>query len=448
MLYTGIIEDRNDPLKLGRCKVRIVGLHTHDVAKLPTADLPWAVPMQPITSAALSGIGVTPLGLVEGTSVVLMFQDEENQYPIILGSIGGIPQSNSNNVNVDDSTIKIKIDGEVKQTDTQSNVVLDGSGKAVVDSSGNPVTTTATPVTLENTNKLKRAVEFTASSNCIALIKRFEGLRLNAYQDSVGVWTIGYGTTRINGSPIQSGMTITVQQAEEYLLSDLNTKFVPNVQRNIRALITQSMFDAICCFTYNVGSGALGKSTLLKDLNSSKYLDAASGFSLWTKAGGVELAGLVKRRTAEKDLFLKDGVPNSAGELPETSSTDSTSQTQTQSSNSNTTAAQSSNSNTTATQSSSSTLGFKDPNGKYPLYFDEPDTNRLARHEEINKTIVYKKEAAQLKGVEVADGSTWDQSPIPYNAQYPFNHVMETESGHVLEFDDTPHSERIHIYHK
>ena len=438
MLYTGIIEDRNDPLKLGRCKVRIVGLHTHDVAKLPTTDLPWAVPMQPITSAALSGIGVTPLGLVEGTSVVLMFQDEENQYPIILGSIGGIPQSNSNNVNVDDSTIKIKIDGEVKQTDTQSNVVLDGSGKAVVDSSGNPVTTTATPVTLENTNKLKRAVEFTASSNCIALIKRFEGLRLNAYQDSVGVWTIGYGTTRINGSPIQSGMTITVQQAEEYLLSDLNTKFVPNVQRNIRALITQSMFDAICCFTYNVGSGALGKSTLLKDLNSSKYLDAASGFSLWTKAGGVELAGLVKRRTAEKDLFLKDGVPNSAGELPETSSTDSTSQTQTQSSNSN----------TTATQSSSSTLGFKDPNGKYPLYFDEPDTNRLARHEEINKTIVYKKEAAQLKGVEVADGSTWDQSPIPYNAQYPFNHVMETESGHVLEFDDTPHSERIHIYHK
>ena len=186
-IYFGIVENRSEPLRLGRCQVRVVGLHTHDVTKLPTADLPWAVPMQPITSAALSGIGVTPLGLVEGTSVVLMFQDEENQYPIILGSIGGIPQSNSNNVNADDSTIKIKIDGEVKQTDTQSNVILDGSGNAVVDSSGNPITTTATPVTLENTNKLKRAVEFTASSNCIALIKRFEGLRLTSYQDSVGV---------------------------------------------------------------------------------------------------------------------------------------------------------------------------------------------------------------------------------------------------------------------
>ena len=181
MLYTGVIEDRNDPLKLGRCKVRIVGLHTHDAIKLPTADLPWAIPMQPITSAALSGIGTTPLGLVEGTWVVVMFKDEDNQYPIILGSIGGIPQSSSGDITVDDSTLNIKIDGEVKQTNEQSNVILDGSGNPVIDGSGNPVTTTATEnTTLENTNKLKRAAEFTPSAACVALIKRFEGLRLKA----------------------------------------------------------------------------------------------------------------------------------------------------------------------------------------------------------------------------------------------------------------------------
>ena len=240
---------------------------------------------------------------------------------------------------------------------------------------------------------------------------------------------------------VQSGMTITTDQAEQYLLSDLTEKFVPSVRTNTRALITQSMFDALCCFTYNVGTGNLNKSTLLKDLNSSKYLDAASGFLQWTKAGGVELAGLVKRRTAEKDLFLADGVPNEAGELPEQQSSTSSSSTTSASTNS-------ADSNTSATQSSSSVLGFSDPNRKYPLYFNEPDTNRLARHEEINKSIVYKKEAAQLKSVQAADGSTWDQSPIPYNASYPFNHVMQTESGHVLEFDDTPHSERIHMYHK
>ena len=191
------------------------------------------------------------------------------------------------------------------------------------------------------------------SSDLTALIKRFEGLRLTAYQDSVGIWTIGYGTTRINGSAVQSGMTITTDQAEQYLLSDLTEKFVPSVRTNTRALITQSMFDALCCFTYNVGTGNLNKSTLLKDLNSSKYLDAASGFLQWTKAGGVELAGLVKRRTAEKDLFLADGVPNEAGELPEQQSSTSSSSTTSASTNS-------ADSNTSATQSSSSVLGFSD----------------------------------------------------------------------------------------
>jgi len=436
MLYTGLIEDRNDPLKLGRCKVRIVGLHTHDAAKLPTADLPWAIPMQPITSAALSGIGTTPLGLVEGTWVVVMFQDEDNQYPIILGSIGGIPQSASSDVTVDDSTLKIKIDGELKEGNTQSNVWLDGSGNPIVDGSGNPIQAAPTPVVIENTNKLKRAPEFNPTNDAIDLIKRYEGLRLTAYQDSVGIWTIGYGTTRINTFPVQEGMTITKEEATNYLLADLNEKFVPTIKRNVRALITQSMFDALCCFTYNVGGGNLNKSSLLKDLNSSKYLDSAAGFMQWTKAGGKELSGLVKRRSSEKDLFLKDGIPNEAGELPEEQKSASTQQ------------SPAANSPDTATQSSASVLGFSDPNRKYPLYFNEPDTNRLARHEEINKTIVYRKEAALLKGIEVADGSTWDQSPIPYNASYPFNHVMQTESGHVLEFDDTPHSERIHLYHK
>lgn len=436
MLYTGVIEDRYDPLKLGRCKVRIVGLHTHDVTKLPTADLPWAIPMQPITSAAISGIGQTPLGLVEGTWVVVMFQDKDEQYPIIIGSIGGIPQSSSADITLDDSTLKIKIDGELTEGNTQSNVLLDSNGKAVTDGSGNPVQTTPAPVVLENTNTLKRPAEFKASNNCVALIKRFEGLKLQSYQDSVGVWTIGYGTTRINNAPVTEGMTIIKAEAEKYLLEDLNTKFVPLVQRAVRALITQSMFDALCCFTYNVGGGNLNKSTLLKDLNASKYLDSAAGFLQWTKAGGVELLGLVKRRTAEKDLFLAEGVPNVAGELPPQAPVETA------------TSQPSSDSSSTATQSTASVNGFVDPTGKYPLYFNEPDTNRLARNEDINKTIVYKKEAGLIEGVETADGTTWDQSPIPYNSQYPFNHVMQTESGHVLEFDDTPHSERVHLYHK
>lgn len=423
MLYTGVVENRHDPLKLGRCQVRVVGLHTHDIGKLPTSDLPWAIPVQSITSAGVSGIGQSPLGLVEGSWVIVMFTDEDNQYPVIIGSIAGIPQRN-NDITSNDATLAIKIDGELKEGNTQTEVVTPPIQvePSVLDEVIVPT----------NTNALKRAAEYVASNKCVELIKRFEGLRLKAYQDSVGIWTIGYGTTKINGEAVQPGMVITTAQAEQYLLADIESIASAPVKRNTRALISQSMFDALCCFTYNVGPGNLARSTLLKDLNAGKYLDSAAGFMQWTKAGGVELSGLVKRRTAEKDLFLSEGVPNVAGELPATvpAATDSPVAAVTQ------------------TSASNNTLGFADPNAKYPLYFNEPDTNRLARHEDINKTIVYSKEAAIDEGVLTSTGVTWDQSPIPYNAQYPFNHVMQTESGHVLEFDDTPNSERVHIYHK
>jgi predicted chitinase len=92
-LHYGIVENRQDPLSLGRCQVRIVGLHTHDKSLLPTADLPWATPVQPVTSAAMNGIGHTPIGPVEGTSVIILFADHDKQQPIILGTLGGIPST-------------------------------------------------------------------------------------------------------------------------------------------------------------------------------------------------------------------------------------------------------------------------------------------------------------------------------------------------------------------
>jgi hypothetical protein len=96
--FMGVVEDRTtDPLKLGRCKVRCLGFHTEDKSILPTADLPWASVMQPIQSAAMQGIGETPLGVVEGTWVVGFFRDGEiAQEPIVMGTIGGIPEDERN----------------------------------------------------------------------------------------------------------------------------------------------------------------------------------------------------------------------------------------------------------------------------------------------------------------------------------------------------------------
>ena len=196
--WTGVVEDRMDPLFMGRCRVRIFGYHTKDKSELPTQDLPWAMPMQPITSAGVTGIGQSPTGPVEGTWVVGFFSDGDDcQQPVIMGTLGGLPQS--------------------------------------------------------------------------------------AYENSIA----------------------------------------PNV-------------------------------------------------------------------------------------------------------------------------------GFADPNKKYPLreLLDEPDTNRLARNQKISDTIVQKKRDTRDLNVDAAFGGSWSQPKIPYSAKYPFNHVTYTESGHVIELDDTPSGERIHIFHK
>tara|TARA_R100000084_G_C4637115_1_gene141583 strand:+ start:222 stop:1307 length:1086 start_codon:yes stop_codon:yes gene_type:complete len=92
--FVGVVEDRQDPKKLGRVRVRCLGYHTENHGDLPTSDLPWAHPMNPITSATVSGVGQTPLGVVEGTWVVGFFQDgAEAQQPIIFGTLPGFPKN-------------------------------------------------------------------------------------------------------------------------------------------------------------------------------------------------------------------------------------------------------------------------------------------------------------------------------------------------------------------
>ena len=109
MFHTGVVESRDDPLKLGRCKVRVVGVHTEDLTLLPTDDLPWAFPMQPINSAAMNGIGFSPVGPVPGTWVVIFFQDEAKQFPVMMGTIGGVPQESLyGQIDIDEGNINLQ----------------------------------------------------------------------------------------------------------------------------------------------------------------------------------------------------------------------------------------------------------------------------------------------------------------------------------------------------
>ena len=142
------------------------------------------------------------------------------------------------------------------------------------------------------------------SEKGIALIKQFEGCKLTAYQDSVGVWTIGYGWTQpVDGKPIRSGMTIKQETAERLLKTGL-VSYESDVSRLVKVVLTQGQFDALVSFTYNLGARSLSTSTLLRKLNAGDYAGAADEFLRWNKAGGKVLNGLTRRREAERALFL------------------------------------------------------------------------------------------------------------------------------------------------
>ncbi|GAA0690827.1 lysozyme [Dyella sp. SG562] len=140
----------------------------------------------------------------------------------------------------------------------------------------------------------------------VALIKQFEGLRTCAYLDAAGIWTIGYGHT---GDDVRSGFRIDAAQADALLRKDLGT-----AEEAVRAWVTQPLaqpsFDALVSFVFNVGATAFAGSTLLRKLNEGDMEGAAAEFERWRYAGGRVLPGLLRRRIAERTLFLS---PHPAG---------------------------------------------------------------------------------------------------------------------------------------
>lgn len=141
--------------------------------------------------------------------------------------------------------------------------------------------------------------QFTYGGKGLALTEQFEGCRLTAYQDQVGVWTIGYGHT---GPEVCAGLTVTLEQASALLQKDVSNA-AEFVNKAVMVALTQEEFDALVDFVFNLGAGAFAKSTLLRMLNAGDYAAAAAQFAAWDRAGGVVVAGLLRRRQAETALF-------------------------------------------------------------------------------------------------------------------------------------------------
>ena len=136
------------------------------------------------------------------------------------------------------------------------------------------------------------------SPDGLEFIKQAEGCKLTAYQDSVGVWTIGVGHTK----GVVQGQILTQGMADALLEDDLQEVY-DCLADAVKVPLSQGQFDALCSFTFNLGCGSLKGSTLLAMLNRGDYEGAANQFGRWVNAGGTKLDGLVKRRAGEAEMF-------------------------------------------------------------------------------------------------------------------------------------------------
>jgi hypothetical protein len=398
----------------------------------------------------VSGIGTSPLGPVEGTWVVVIFNDDALQQPFILGTVGGIPFPQS-------STSE-----EVQAEVAASTAVGTGSGGTLVDSSGTPVQSEGLQVSSSEEKYLgtmtkaqydawKKAIGQKESGGSYTVVNTIgyagkyqfgvaalEDLgyvvkgtwakyKKNSILSDNAVWTGKNGISSLSAwksnGPIQ----------EEVM--DLYTKKNYRTMKNAGLYgddVDAEKLGGVLAVAHNQGAGASIKWIKKGVSGADAYGTTVEGYYQYgfTAVGGKKTNELPPKsmNTAAADKSVST-ISNNTKYDPIVASTQA--------------------GNTTQTVQTVQ-LGFRDPNGIYPLsdHLKEPDTNRLSRVQKISETIVGVKEADRVKSVAVANSAvTWHQPEIPYNAVYPYNHVVETESGHTIELDDTPDHSRINIHH-
>lgn len=443
MIYTGIVEDRNDDLDSGRAKVRVIGVHTPDKTLLPTSDLPWAIPMNNITSASMNGIGRSPTGLVEGTTVLVVFADEDMQIPVMLGTIAGIPQADNVFVETELSLPEEVVDvselenkpvaesPELLDPTTLSRSVDSNPGIAALNTAMDDAGITSKyarasilaicqvesnfkPVT-ENLNYSANALISTFPSsikNDVEFAKSIE-----RKPQAIGEAVYGVGSARgleLGNTSAGDGYKYRgrgyVQLTGKKNYAKYSDVAGTNLVNNPDALLDPTISAKVTV--------AYFKDRVKTSQNSPAYFNSA------VKAVGLNRQDVLDKKTNAYAYWL--------GESPTLAQTDKS-------------ASYGESSSTRPNMN----YGFSDPNSKYPLrsHINEPDTNRLARGKFLG-TIVERKDINRVKSVPTSTGKSWNQPASAYNARYPFNKVEESESGHVFEIDDTPDNERIHTYHR
>jgi hypothetical protein len=471
--WIGVVEDRMDPLFLGRCRVRIVGYHNPDKGTLPTADLPWAYPIMPVTSAGMSGVGTAPVGVVEGTWVTGFFRDGESmQEPVFTGVMGGVPQPETP-VLVEQSTSGGSLESPAQNDYVPQSDAPQAKQKNVADSPPAPPKGVLGTLTEDDLQKLFSVLRQRESSNNYQAVNQLGFV--GAYQFGAAL-LMDLGYLKKSADPIWKDFP----KGENGLRPDFaaqclsDAKITPAVYSRVPDK-SKTFLNFFCLANDSYWTSRAGGSGTAF-LNSSAIQDRCIREAFERQHKILKRSGVISDSTDAPTtagfLFtahllgtggaikLKKGVEEADGNgtkateyfdlgfrtitsRPPTSPTSVVAASPPPSN----TATQKSNGVTSTTK----TLGFMDPNNIYPRtdHIGEPDTNRLARNQKISETIVARKSEESIKNVPTGiEEESWSQPPVPYNAKYPFNHVIETESGHIIEFDDTPNNERIHIWHK
>jgi predicted chitinase len=474
--YQAIVESRKDPLKLGRCQVRVFGVHTESLTLIPTEDLPWATILMPPTSASISGIGNSPTGLVEGSLVMVVFLDgESKQQPMIVGSVHGIPQKKNAFSAAENDGTTTESESPTQPDQTDSNVDTQkaeetptetGDCCSSVDSSamvakfGSNVTTVcetlcaygiknpyAVVAILANVAKecgfkpQRESMKYSSADRLRAIFpSKFNSMSDTDIQKYVNneqtLANYVYSNREGNGDAAsgdgykyRGGGLIQLTFKNNYI--SIGSKIGVDLAANPDKVNDPSIAAKVVAQYMINRYGGAGR------LNFSDLNTALSDVTRKINPGGVDndlpkvtsyasLCSVIGDPSTKKaaDKELAKTVP--AGQVkPDGTISDGIPD----------------------SHKTNDDMGFKDPNNVYPLedFLKEPDVNRLARR--ITKmTPVEVKRNNRRKSIKSVD-SEFFEPPIPYNAKYPYNHVRFSESGHLEEVDDTPSAERLHWYH-
>ena len=427
--WTGVVEDRDDPEKLGRCRVRIFGYHTSDTTILPTSDLPWAIPLQSITSAATSGVGQTPLGVVPGTWVVGWFLDgDQAQRPLMLGTVAGKPISS-----VAALTKQAQQDTKVGYLKSQDGAVLyDDKGKAIEKPPVDTLiqTTVLPPLTAENLNTLFLSIAEKLSNGNVS--KQGTDGSLGKYQISVlNLIELGY----VKRPPQDTIPELWTEFSNNWTGLDgiqSQNNFLSNeaIQEKIMFSLTQSNYNTLL---------------RLKKISETDNYRVVGGLLTTAHVMGVKNADKLDKKdtngTVAREYFILGNSVLGGTQTDIEKSFDAAgnflpSPTKTSTSLNN--------------SELKNPKGFQDPNKKYPKfeYLGLSDVNKLAVGDTSHLSFTIK-ENKKIDRIPIAHSKlTWDEPRPAYGAGYPYNQVIETEAGHLVEFDNTPGAERIQVFHK